>query len=97
MYTDTTLEQAVAEFAELDHIERIAETRSHLLTHLSHAVKALQKAATSLEQLRSNAIYDVEFADGRDGRDVATFLDDSIRQTRAAYAVVHTVIDQETP
>jgi hypothetical protein len=97
MYTDTTLEQAVAEFAELDHIERIAETRSQLLTHLSHAVKALQKAATSLEQLRSNAIYDVEFADGRDGRDVATFLDDSIRHTRAAYAVVHTVIDQETP
>ena len=61
------------------------------------AVKALQNAARTLEQLRSNTIYDVEFVDGRDGRDVATFLDDSIRNTRAAYAVVHTVIDQETP
>ena len=54
-------------------------------------------AASSLEQLRSNTIYDVEFVDGRDGRYVATFLDESIRNTRAAYAVVHTVIDQETP
>ena len=63
----------------------------------SAAVKALQNAARTLEQLRSNTIYDVEFVDGRDGRDVATFLDDSIRNTRAAYAVVHTVIDQETP
>lgn len=97
MYTDAALEQAVAEFAELDSIERIAETRSHLLNHLAEAVKALQKAASSLEHLRSNTVYDVEFADGRDGRDVATFLDDSIRQTRAAYAVVHTVIDKETP
>ncbi|HUO37744.1 MAG TPA: hypothetical protein VMU34_07870 [Mycobacterium sp.] len=97
MYTDAALEQAVAEFAELDRIDHIGETRSHLLTHLSDAVKALQKAASSLEQLRSNAVYDVEFVDGRDGRDVATFLDDGIRYTRAAYAVVHTVIDQEAP
>ena len=97
MYTDAAPEQAVAEFAELDRIEQIGETRSHLLAHLSAAVKALQKAASSLEQLRSNTIYDVEFVDGRDGRDVATFLDESIRNTRAAYAVVHTVIDQETP
>ena len=97
MYTDAALEQAVAEFAELDRIEQIGETRSYLLTHLSDAVKALQKAASSLEQLRSNTVYDVEFVDGRDGRDVATFLDESIRSTRAVYAVVHTVIDQETP
>ncbi len=97
MYTDAALEQSDAEFAELDHVERIAETRSQLLNHLADAVKALQKASGSLAQLRSNSIYDVEFTDGRDGRDVATFLDDSIRQTRAAYAVVHTVIDKETP
>lgn len=97
MYTDAALEQAVAEFAELDRIEQIGETRSHLLAHLSAAVKALLKAASSLEQLCSNTIYDVEFVDGRDGRDVATFLDESIRNTRAAYAVVHTVVDQETP
>lgn len=97
MYTDAALEQAVTEFAELDQVERIDETRCQLLTHLADAVKALQKAASSLDELRSNAVYEVEFAEGRDGRDVATFLDDSIRGTRAAYVVVHTVIDQEAP
>ncbi len=97
MYTDAAPDEAVAEFAELDRIKRIGETRGHLLAHICAAVKALQNAARTLEQLRSNTIYDVEFVDGRDGHDVATFLDDSIRNTRAAYAVVHTVIDQETP
>jgi hypothetical protein len=97
MYTDAALGHAVEEIAELDRIERIGETRSHLLAHISAAVKALQNATRTLEQLRSNSVYDVEFADGRDGRNVAAFLDDSIRNTRAAYAVVHTVIDQETP
>jgi hypothetical protein len=97
MYTHAALDEPVAHFAELDRIERIGETRSHLLAQLSDAVKALQNASSVLERLRSNAIYDVEFVEGRDGRDVAAFLDDSIRNTRAAYAVVHTVIDQETP
>ncbi|GAB4686184.1 hypothetical protein MOKP106_42790 [Mycobacterium avium subsp. hominissuis] len=98
MNTHAENKRLVEQFlADLDWQESIAETRSHLLTHLADAVKALQNAASSLEQLRSNTVYDVEFADGRDGRDVATFLDDSIRQTRAAYAVVHTVIDKETP
>jgi hypothetical protein len=97
MYTDAALEQAVEEFAELDHVERIGEARGHLLADISAAVKSLQSATGRLEQLRSNSLYDVEFVDGRDGRDVATLLDDSIRNTRAAYAVVHTVIDKATP
>ena len=57
----------------------------------------MQRAAEALDQLRSNSIADAEFVDGRDGGDVSTFLDDSIRYARAAYAVVHTVIDKETP
>lgn len=97
MYTDAALEQAVEKFAELDRGERISEARGHLLADISAAVKSLQSATGRLEQLRSNSLYDVEFVDGRDGRDVATLLDDSIRNTRAAYAVVHTVIDKETP
>ena len=39
----------------------------------------------------------VELVQGRDGRDVVTFIDDSIRLGRAAYAVMHAVIDKETP
>ena len=81
----------------LDHLERIGETRSQLLEHMAAGIQALQRATATFEQLRSTAVYDVEFVEGRDGRDVATFLDDSIRHARAAYAVVHTVIDKETP
>ena len=82
---------------ELDHLERIGEIRSQLLGHIAESIQSMQRAAASLEQLRSNSIYDAEFVDGRDGGDVSTFLDDSIRYARAAYAVVHTVIDKETP
>jgi pyruvate dehydrogenase complex dehydrogenase (E1) component len=81
----------------LDHLERIGETRSQSLEHMAAGIQALQRATATFEQLRSTAIYDVELVEGRDGRDVATFLDDSIRHARAAYAVVHTVIDKETP
>ena len=35
---------------------------------------------------------DVEFASGRDGRDVAAHLDDAIRSARAGYAVVSMII-----
>ena len=61
------------------------------------ASKPCNAPPTALAQLRSNTIYDVEFVDGRDGGDVATFLDDSVRYARAAYAIVHTVIDKEAP
>jgi signal recognition particle GTPase len=55
----------------------------------------MQRAATALEQLRSHQRYDIELVDGRDGRDIASFLDDSIRYGRAAYAVVHMIVDKE--
>jgi hypothetical protein len=64
---------------------------------MAAGIQALQRATATFDKLRSNAVYDVEFVDGRDGRDIAAFLDDSIRYARAAYAVVHTVIDKETP
>jgi hypothetical protein len=82
---------------DLDPLEAISDTRNQLLSHLAAGIEALQHAAASLDRLRSTVIHDIEFVDGRDGGDVATFLDDSIRYGRAAYAVVHTVIDQETP
>ena len=97
MHTYVSTADGVQDFEDLDRLERIGETRSYLLEHMAASVKALQRAAATLDQLRSNTIYDVEFVDGRDGRDVATFLDDSIRCARAAYAVVHTVIDKEAP
>jgi hypothetical protein len=84
-------------FDDFDHFERVSEIRGQLLADMTAGIQALQRATTTLNQLRSNTIYDIELAEGRDGGDVATFLDDSIRYGRAAYAVVHTIIDKETP
>ena len=74
--------------------DAIARTRGQLLAGLAAASHRLQGAADTLADLRGNTIYDLEFIDGRD---LATFIDDSIRLARAGYAVVHTVIDKETP
>ena len=97
MHTYPALDEIPDHLGELDHLERIGEIRSQLLGHIAESIQSIQRAAATLEQLRSNSIYDAEFVDGRDGGDVSTFLDDSIRYARAAYAVVHTVIDKETP
>lgn len=85
------------DFEEFDRLERISETRGQLLAHLAAGIQAMQSAVAILEQLRSSTIYDAELVDGRDGGDVATLLDDGIRYGRAAYAVVHAIIDKETP
>jgi hypothetical protein len=97
MHTYPALDDGIDELGGLDHLERIGATRSQLLTHLAEGIGALQRAAATLDRLRGNTVYDVEFVEGRDGGDVATFLDDAIRYARAAYAVVHTVIDNEAP
>ena len=96
MHTYAVLDDSPDHLDELDHLERIGEIRSHLLGHIAEGIQAMQRAAEALDQLRSNSIADAEFVHGRDGGDVSTFLDDSIRYARAAYAVVHTVIDKET-
>jgi len=80
-----------------DHTEMISQARGQVLTELAAGLKALQRAAAGVAELRSNAVHDVELVAGRDGRDVATFIDDSIRLGRAAYAVMHAIIDKETP
>ena len=80
-----------------EHTERISQARGQVLTELAAGLKALQRAGAGVAELRGRALDDVELIQGRDGRDVATFIDDSIRLGRAAYAVLHAVIDNETP
>ena len=80
-----------------EHPEMISQARGQVLTELAAGLKALQRAAAGVAELRSNAVHDIELVDGRDGRDLATFIDDSIRFGRAAYAVMHAIIDKETP
>jgi hypothetical protein len=84
-------------FDDFDHFERVSEIRGQLLADMTAGIQALQRATATLDQLRGNTVYDIELVEGRDGGDVAAFLDDSIRYGRAAYAVVHAIIDKETP
>lgn len=98
--TSTDITQLTTSRAWLDELdiaaaEEIGEARGQLLEQLTTGIHALQQAAATIERLRGSGMRDAQFADGRDGRDVATFCDDSIRYARAAYAVVHTVIDKE--
>lgn len=96
MHTFAALDD-LHEASDLDHFERVGETRAQLLAHIAAGVQSLQSAADTLTRLCSNTICDVDFIDGRDGRDVAAFLDETIRNARATYAVVHAVIDKEAP
>lgn len=82
---------------EREHYKRIDALRSSLRGHLDGSLKELQTAATTLQRLRANDVYDLLFAEGRDGEDIAAFLNDSIRNVRAAYAVVRVVTDKDTP
>jgi hypothetical protein len=80
-----------------EHAEMISQARGQVLDELAAGLKALERANAGIAELRSNAVHDIELVEGRDGRDLATFIDDSIRLGRAAYAVMHAIIDKETP
>jgi hypothetical protein len=88
---------AIPAYLDDELADEIGQARAQLLTDLAAGIKAMQRAAATLEQLRSSQLYDIELVDSRDGRDIAALVDDSIRCGRAAYAVVHMIIDKETP
>ncbi|SOJ57004.1 hypothetical protein MSIMFB_04482 [Mycobacterium simulans] len=67
----------------------IEHHRGQLISSLNTAMTALAQARTAITALTSNQVYDVEFAEGVAGGDVAAFVADSLRFTRAAYAITH--------
>jgi hypothetical protein len=79
---------AIPAYIDDDLAVQLGKARTQLITDLAAGINAIQRAATALERLRSNYLYDVELVEGRDGRDIASLVDDSIRYGRAAYAVV---------
>ena len=54
------------------------------LTHLDIARRAIQ-------ELHSDHIYDVELVEHHTGPDLTAFIADSLRNTRAAYAIIRRV------
>lgn len=77
-----------------DWAMEIDQRRITLTTALNTALAALAKASTAIAELSSNQVYDVEFAEGHDGADVTAFIDDSLRYTRAAYSIAHTITER---
>jgi hypothetical protein len=74
-----------------DVAETIAEVRAQLLDELAAAIKAPAHAGDHIAALRA---VDRPF---RDGRDIATFVNDSRRYLRAAHSVIeHTICEQAT-
>ena len=80
--------------ADDDIDEHLAHVRTQTLTDLSNALRALNLAGGHIEALRH---ADIEFHDGRDGRDIAAHIDNAIRSVRASYAVIHMIVDKERP
>ena len=74
--------------------ENLAIARIALLTELTAAINALQRADGHAKGLIE---ADEEFRDGCDGRHIRADIDDALRLTRAAYAVVHMIADKERP
>ena len=86
-------ETEIAEF-EAHHAAVIDERRIALTAALNTALAALDQANAALAELTSDHVYDVEFAESHAGGDVAAFIDDSLRYTRAAYAIAYSITER---
>ncbi len=71
----------------------IDDHRADLICAINGALNALTRARSSLTALMSNQVYDIAFVEGSTGGDVAAFLDDSLRFTRAAHLLTREVTD----
>lgn len=73
----------------------IEHHRGQLVTSLNTALSALTGAHAAVSTLLSDPVYDVEFSEGTSsGEDVAAFITESLRLTRAAYALTQHVTDR---
>ncbi|KQH80014.1 hypothetical protein AO501_12540 [Mycobacterium gordonae] len=77
----------VAENIYADWDLEIRHHRQRLLASLTNAVSALGQAAGAVNALLSEQVYDVEFTEAGAGEDIAAFTTESLRLTRAAYAL----------
>jgi hypothetical protein len=77
-----------------DWAMQVDERRIAVTTALNTALAAPHKASAAIADLTSDGVYDVEFAEGHDGADIAAFIDDSLSNTRAAYAIAHTITER---
>ena len=71
-----------------EHEARITYHRRKLTNHTAGALAEIGEATRSLNALRSSDIYDVDLAEGTEGKDIAAYLADAARNLRAATALL---------
>ncbi|RUP03986.1 MAG: hypothetical protein EKK34_16470 [Mycobacterium sp.] len=72
----------------------IEHHRTQLVNSLNTALSALTGAHTAVSALLSDQVYDVEFTEATTGEDVAAFITESLRLSRAAYALTQHITDR---
>ncbi|TEA09090.1 methyltransferase type 11 [Mycobacteroides salmoniphilum] len=70
---------------ELDHETFIDELRSRLGAELAAAIDATRRAGRTLAEL-AGPVYDVEYAEGERGSDLAALIETARRELTAAQA-----------
>ncbi|MFL0243545.1 hypothetical protein [Mycobacterium sp. SMC-17] len=78
-----------------DHYTYISELRDKLDDLLAGIVATGQTAGKTLKELTSNSVYDVELVETDAGADLEQFLTDALRNARAAYRIVHDLIERD--
>lgn len=79
-------------YTDSDH--QIEDCRGQLISSLNAALTALTQAHAAITALISDKVYDVAFAKCGAGHDVGAFVTDSLRFTRAAYAITHSATER---
>lgn len=91
----TTTDHSTDDAFEVEHYTYICEQRDKLCAELAQLLTTGMAASATLRELQSNSVYDVELAEGSAGQDVKEFLLDAMRYTRAAYTIVHDLIERD--
>jgi hypothetical protein len=70
----------------VDNRQQIAQLRESMESEIGRALSAVRSAVGTIAELRSDSVYDIEFAEGS-GADIAHHLDAAARSLRAADAL----------
>lgn len=74
--------------SEHDQDTIVTELRARLELQLAAAIESVRAAAETLAELKSDALYDVDYAEGTVGDDLEYFIHGARRNLTAAHAQV---------
>lgn len=74
--------------AVVDRDAELTELRTRLERDLAEAIEKARNAARALNELTSDAVYDVDYAETDAGRDIGHFIDSARRNLSAAHSLI---------